>query len=53
MFMFLAIPLLYQYNDERGKRKGMELLFFVYYLSHLVLIKVVRFLPHRDISIIF
>lgn len=38
----LAFPLLYFYNGERGKWKGMKWLFYFYYPLHLVLIGAAR-----------
>ncbi len=40
----LSIPLLYCYNGERGKWKGMGKLFYAYYPAHLVVCGVVRIL---------
>lgn len=40
----LSIPLLYLYNGQRGNRKGMKWLFYIYYPAHLVLIGVLRLL---------
>ena len=38
----LTIPLLYTYNGQRGKWKGMKWLFYVYYPAHLILIGFLR-----------
>lgn len=52
MFTFLTIPLLYQYNGERGKWKGMKWLFYIYYPAHLVVIGIIRIVLHGDIALI-
>lgn len=53
MFTFLTIPILAQYNGERGKWKGMKWFFYVYYSAHLVIIGVIRIALYGNISIIF
>lgn len=53
MLTFLTIPILAQYNGERGKWKGMKWLFYVYYPAHLLIIGLIRIALHGDISIIF
>ena len=53
MFTFLTIPILAQYNGERGKWKGMKWLFYLYYPAHLIVIGIIRLALHGDISIIF
>lgn len=53
MFTFLTIPILKQYNGERGKWKGMKWLFYIYYPAHLVIIGIVRIALNGDIPIIF
>lgn len=40
----LTIPLLYMYNGERGKWKGMGKLFYIYYPAHLVICGIIRIL---------
>ncbi len=52
MFTFLSIPLLFQYNGERGKWKGMKWLFYIYYPAHLVVIGIIRILLNGDIPLI-
>lgn len=42
MFTFLTIPLLSQYNGERGTWKGMKWLFYLYYPAHLIVIGILR-----------
>jgi len=46
MLIVLAIPILYQYNGQRGTWKGMKWFFYIYYPLHLSLLGLVRvFLP--------
>ena len=42
MCIVLAIPVLYQYNGERGKWKGMKWFFYVYYPLHMLLFGLIR-----------
>ena len=53
IFTFLSIPLLKQYNGERGKWKGMKWLFYIYYPAHLVMIGIIRMILHGNIPLIF
>lgn len=53
MFTFLSIPILMQYNGQRGSWSGMKWLFYIYYPAHLIIIGLVRLALHGDISIIF
>lgn len=53
MFTFLSVPLLRNYNGERGKAKGMKWLFYIYYPAHLVVIGIIRLALHGNISTIF
>lgn len=53
MFTFVTIPILANYNGERGKWKGMKWFFYVYYPAHLILIGLLRILIQGDISLIF
>lgn len=53
MFTFLTIPILAQYNGERGSWKGMKWLFYIYYPAHLVAVGILRIILHGNISIIF
>jgi len=48
MLIVLAIPLLYQYNGQRGTWKGMKWFFYIYYPAHLILLGLIRiFLLHK------
>ena len=42
MLIVLAIPVLHQYNGQRGKWKGMKWFFYIYYPLHLVIIGLIR-----------
>ena len=42
MLIVLAIPILYQYNGQRGKLKGMKWFFYIYYPAHLILLGLIR-----------
>ena len=54
LFTFLTIPILTQYNGERGKKvPGTKWLFYIYYPAHLFIIGIIRVALHGDISIIF
>lgn len=53
MFTFLTIPILAQYNGERGKWKGMKWFFYLYYPAHLVVIGFIRLALHGNTPIIF
>lgn len=50
---WLTIPILFQYNGERGKLKGMKWFFYIFYPAHLVVIGILRIVLHGDISLIF
>ena len=52
MFTFLTIPILAQYNGERGKWKGMKWFFYIYYPAHLFVIGLIRLALYGNISII-
>lgn len=52
MFTFLSIPLLRQYNGQRGKWRGMKWLFYIYYPAHLIVVGIIRLALHGDISLI-
>lgn len=48
--IFLAFPVLWLYNGERGKWKGMKWFFYLYYPMHLVILGIIRILlaiPYR------
>ena len=54
LFTFLTIPILAQYNGERGKKlKGTKWLFYIYYPAHLVVVGIVRLAVQGNIPIIF
>ena len=54
MFTFLTIPILAQYNGERGKKiPGTKWLFYIYYPAHLIVVGLIRLAVNSDISIIF
>ena len=53
MFTFLTIPILAQYNGERGTWKGMKWLFYLYYPAHLIAVGLIRIALHGNISLIF
>ncbi|MEA4895417.1 MAG: TraX family protein [Oscillospiraceae bacterium] len=42
MAVALSIPVLYLYNGEKGKWKGMKWLFYIYYPAHLTILGLVR-----------
>jgi hypothetical protein len=42
MLIVLAIPVLYHYNGQRGKWKGMKWFFYIYYPLHMILFGLVR-----------
>ena len=51
MFIILAIPILYQYNRQRGRWKGMKWFFYIYYPAHLIVLGIIRiFLLHKGID---
>lgn len=51
LFVALSIPLLRSYNGERGKRKGMKWLFYIYYPAHLVVCGIIRVLLHGNVGV--
>jgi len=51
MAIVLAIPVLYQYNGQRGAWKGMKWFFYIYYPAHLILLGLIRvFILHKGIN---
>jgi hypothetical protein len=51
MLIVLSIPILYQYNGQRGKWKGMKWFFYIYYPLHLILLGLIRiFILHKGIN---
>ncbi|MBR1483835.1 MAG: conjugal transfer protein TraX [Ruminococcus sp.] len=54
LFTFLTIPLLAQYNGERGRKlPGSKWFFYIYYPAHLVAVGFVRLAVNGNIPIIF
>ena len=54
LFTFLTIPILAQYNGERGKKiAGTKWGFYIYYPAHLVIVGVIRIAVDGNIPIIF
>ena len=54
MFTFLTIPLLAQYNGERGKKiPGTKWLFYIYYPAHLFVVGFIRLAIHGNIPLIY
>ena len=53
MFTCLSIPVLANYNGERGRWKGMKWFFYLYYPAHLIVIGIIRLALHGNISLIF
>ena len=54
LFTFLTIPILAQYNGERGKNiPGTKWLFYIYYPAHLVVIGIIRIALNGNIPTIF
>ena len=49
----LTIPILTQYNGERGSWKGMKWFFYAYYPLHLFIIGIMRILLHGNAVLIF
>jgi hypothetical protein len=48
MLVVLAIPILSQYNGQRGTWKGMKWFFYIYYVVHLFILGIIRiFLLHK------
>ncbi|MBQ4250382.1 MAG: conjugal transfer protein TraX, partial [Ruminococcus sp.] len=51
---FLTIPILAQYNGERGKKiPGTKWLFYIYYPAHLFVVGIIRLALHGIVPIIF
>ena len=49
----LTIPILANYNGERGSWKGMKWFFYAYYPLHLFIIGIIRILLHGNAVLIF
>lgn len=52
LLVILVVPLMKQYNGERGTWKGMKWFFYLYYPAHLVLCGIVRIWLHGNIGVI-
>lgn len=52
MFTCLTIPLLAQYNGQKGTWKGMKWFFYIYYPLHLVICGIIRVALHGNIAVI-
>jgi hypothetical protein len=51
MLIVLAVPMLYQYNGQRGKWRGMKWFFYVYYPLHMIIFGFIRiFILHKGIN---
>jgi hypothetical protein len=51
LLIVLAVPILYQYNGQRGKWKGMKWFFYVYYPLHMIIFGFIRiFILHKGIN---
>ena len=54
LFTFLTIPILAQYNGERGRKiPGTKWFFYIYYPAHLVVVGFIRLAVQGNVSIIF
>lgn len=51
MAVALSIPLLKQYNGQRGKLKGMKWFFYIYYPLHLVLCGILRIMLNGNVGV--
>lgn len=51
MGVALTIPLLKNYNGQRGSFKGMKYFFYIYYPFHLVICGIIRLLVHGNIGV--
>lgn len=51
MGVALTIPLLKNYNGQRGSFKGMKYFFYIYYPFHLVICGIIRVLVHGNIGV--
>lgn len=51
LFVVLSIPLLKQYNGQRGKWKGMKWFFYAYYPAHLILCGAIRLAIHGPVGV--
>ncbi len=53
MCTLLSLPLLAAYNGERGRMRGMQWFFYIFYPAHLCVIGILRLLWYGDVSLIF
>ncbi len=53
IFVLLVIPLLKEYNGERGKATWMKWFFYIYYPIHLVILGILRLAFYGNVSLIF
>lgn len=53
LFTCLSVPVLYLYNGERGKWRGMKWLYYFYYPAHLAILGIIRLALHGDVPTIF
>lgn len=51
MAVALAIPLLRNYNGQRGKMKGLKWFFYIYYPLHLILCGIIRIGLHGNVGV--
>lgn len=51
LFVVLTIPLLKNYNGERGNWKGMKWFFYIYYPLHLAVCGILRIMLHGNVSV--
>ncbi len=51
LFVALSIPLLKQYNGERGSWKGMKWFFYAYYPAHLIICGIVRISLYGNVGV--
>jgi hypothetical protein len=52
MLSVLAIPILYQYNGQRGKWKGVKWFFYVYYPVHLIVLGLIRIFILNNLRVV-
>lgn len=52
MAVLLSLPLLRQYNGERGRWKGMKWFFYLYYPAHLIVCGLLRVALHGNVGVL-